>query len=90
MVGLGGAWLKVKEGSLNVTDDVTGDMTFVGVNANAGGGLAYYFNPQFSINFRAVYRFTMFLNRDKNDIHGDGGNIDGGGINLRAGVAYTF
>lgn len=92
LVGLTVPWLKVENGSFDPTIPRTGDASYLGVGANLGGGVAFYFTPTIALTGHAGYRVMFFteakgVSDDRRSIQG---NLDGSGFFAAAGITITF
>ncbi|MCU0915162.1 MAG: porin family protein [Planctomycetes bacterium] len=86
LFGAGVPWLTIDEDKLN-NDNEFEDVTFVGYCLNLGGGVAYYFRPQWAVTAGGIYRWNWFTSA------GDGGLDEDPAaevFSLTVGVAYTF
>src|SRR3990172_2133588 len=89
LLGLCLPWLVVKDGSANVDGDVD-DATYTGIGLNVGGGIAYYFHPQVSINAGIVYRWIGY--RHLSGVSESGSldeTLNGSGLNYIVGMTFT-
>ena len=90
LLGLGGDWFTVPNGSASDTD--VGDASYRGFTFTPGCGLAFYVVPRVSLSVSAGYRF-MLLGMAKG-VAGTFKNIEdttiGSGLNFTAGMTVTF
>lgn len=90
LVGMAIPWLVVHDGAATAFE--ISDATLVGIGLNIGGGLAYYIQPNISVNGGIIYRLISYssatgVSSASNDIQ-DG--LDGSGLTLKFGIAFTF
>lgn len=92
------AWLTVKDGSASVPEfgaPEVGDATFTAIfqvkSINLGGGLAYYIDPNLSLNVGIIYRLISFERAEGVAFEGPIEDpLDGSGLNFNIGIALTF
>jgi hypothetical protein len=90
LVGMGIPWLVVHDGAATAFE--VSDATLLGIGLNIGGGLAYYIQPKICVNGGIIYRWINYssatgVSSASNDIEG---GLDGSGLTLKIGIAFTF
>ncbi len=90
LLGVCFPWLDVERGSASAGHGY-GDVTYIGVGANVGGGLTYYVTSQLGIILTGGYRLSIFTSASGEEVSGSlDESLNSSGWFSSLGVSWTF